>query len=388
MEPIAKRPHPGHRVAELLNWETDYKPLIKTIMSIYRIYILPAFLVTIAISCNQPQAAPAKSNAIWDSVVRTVQTAPVKVENVAECIKLNGQIQANEDHLAKVYALASGKIKSVNVALGDKVQKDQTLAVLQSMEVAANSNDLSLAEANVAMTKKNLETAKDLYEGNLATSRDYTNAQVDYNKALSELNRARQVLAITGGRNSAYVLKAPLTGYVVERNISGNSEVRQDNNTPLFTVADLSTVWVVANVYESDINRIHTGDAVMMTTLANPNAPYAGKIDKIYNVLDPATRTMKVRISMPNPKNELMPDMFVTVKVNAQPASSVLTIPSQAIVLDDSKNYVVVKDAKGLHIKEIQLVKRVDNKAYIQGLSEGDQVVTNSQVFIYQALSE
>jgi len=105
-------------------------------------------------------------------------------------------------------------------------------------------------------------------------------------------------------------------------------------------------------------------------------------------VLDPATRTMKVRISMPNPNNELMPEMFVTVKVNGQPASGMFTIPSQAIVLDNSKNYVVVKDATGLHIKEIQLIKRADPKAYIQGLKAGDQVVTNSQVFIYQALSE
>jgi cobalt-zinc-cadmium efflux system membrane fusion protein len=256
------------------------------------------------------------------------------------------------------------------------------------MEVAGNSNELSLAEANVAMTKKNLETTKDLYEGNLVTSREYTNAQVDYNKALSELNRAKQVLAITGGRNAVYELKAPLTGYVIERNITNNSEVRPDNNNPLFTVADLSTVWVIANVYESDINRIHTGDAVMVTTLANPNAPYEGKIDKIYNVLDPATRTMKVRIGMPNPNNELMPEMFVTVKVNGQQAANMFTIPSQAIVLDNSKNYVIVKDTSGLHIKEIQLIKRVDAKAYIEGLTEGEQVVTNSQVFIYQALSE
>ncbi|OQP65399.1 efflux transporter periplasmic adaptor subunit [Niastella vici] len=354
----------------------------------YKSTLIPALLIIVAIACNRPKAAPAKGNAVWDSVLQNVQTAPVKEEDASECIKLNGQIQANEDHQAKVYALASGKIKSVNVALGDKVQKNQTLAVLQSMEIAASSNDLVLAESNVAMTKKNLETTKDLYEGNLATSRDYTSAQVDYNKALSELNRAKQVQAITGGRNAVYELKAPLSGYVIERNISGNSQVRQDNSNPLFTVADLSNVWVIANVYESDISRIHNGDAVSVTTLANPNTPLDGKIDKIYNVLDPATRTMKVRISMPNPNNTLMPDMFVTVKVNAQPASSMLTIPSQAIVLDNSKNFVVVKDAKGLHKKEITVIKRVDPKAYIQGLSAGEQVVTNSQVFIYQALSE
>jgi cobalt-zinc-cadmium efflux system membrane fusion protein len=342
----------------------------------------------VAVSCNRPQAATPKENGTLDSIIRTVTTAPVTVENETESTKLNGKIQANEDHQSKVYALASGKIKSVNVALGDKVQKGQTLAVLQSMEVAGNSNDLALAEANVALTKKNLESTKDLYDGNLATERDYMNAKVDYNKALSELNRAKEVQAITGGKNATYELKAPLTGYVTERNITGNSEVRQDNSNPLFTVADLSSVWVIANVYESDINKIHTGDEVTVTTLANPNKPYTGKIDKIYNVLDPATRTMKVRISMANPNAELMPEMFVTVKVNVQPTAQMLSIPAQAIVMDDSKNFVILKDSTGLHIKEVQLIKRADAKAYIQGLKQGDQVVTNSQVFLYQALSE
>lgn len=353
----------------------------------YKLSIIPILLYFTATSCNSPEAAPVTNNPL-DSTMQTVQTAPVTLENASESFKLNGKIQANEDHQAKVYALASGKIKSVNVALGDKVKQGQTLAVLQSMEVAGSSNDLSLAEANVAMTKKNLESTKDLYEGNLATSREYTTAQIDYNKALCELNRAKQVLAITGGKNAIYELKAPLTGYVIERNISGKSEVRQDNNNPLFTVADLSSVWAIANVYEADISRIHLGDTVRVCTLANPNAPFVGTIDKIYNVLDPANRTMKVRISMPNPNNELMPEMFVTVKVFGKSADNLLTIPSQAIVLDNSKNYVVVKDAKGLHIKEIQLIKRVDDKAYIKGLAEGEQVVTNSQVFIYQALSE
>jgi membrane fusion protein, heavy metal efflux system len=354
----------------------------------HKLIIIPTLLYTIATSCNSPEAAPITGNNPMDSIMQNVQTAPVTLEKECESFKLNGKIQANEDHQAKVYALVSGKIKSVNVALGDKVKAGQTMAVLQSMEVAGNSNDLSLAEANVAMTKKNLESTKDLYEGNLATSREYTTAQVDYNKALSELNRAKSVLAITGGKNAVYELKAPLTGYVIERNITGNSEVRQDNNNALFTVADLSTVWAIANVYEADISRIHLGDTVKVNTLANPNTPWFGTIDKIYNVLDPANRTMKVRISMPNPNNELMPEMFVTVKVFGSSASNMLTIPSQAIVLDNSKNYVIVKDAKGLHIKEIQLIKRVDDKAYIQGLQEGEQVVTNSQVFIYQALSE
>jgi cobalt-zinc-cadmium efflux system membrane fusion protein len=357
----------------------------------YKIFIIPAFAIAAATvtACNTNQAEPPKNtNSIWDSIVKNVQTAKASEESPADAIKLNGKIQANEDHQAKIYALVSGKITSVTAALGDKVQKGQILAVLQSTEVANVSNDVSLAESNVAITKKNMESTKELYQGNLATERDYLSAQVEYNKALSELNRAKQVSAITGGKNAVFELKSPISGYVIEKNITSNSQVRQDNNSPLFSVADLSNVWIMANVYESDINHIQLGDAVKVTTLANPDKEYDGKIDKIYNVLDPATRTMKVRISMANPNNELKPEMFVTVKVNVKPTDKMVSIPSQSIVLDNSKYYVVVKQGNDLKIKEIQLIKRVDPKAYVRGLSAGDEVVTNSQVFIYQALNQ
>src|SRR5215475_11444347 len=170
-------------------------------------------IAAFAISCNQHVEAPADPNVITDSVMRTIQTAPVQNEVVAETIKLYGKIQPNEGRQAKVYALVSGRIRDIKVEMGDYVQKGQTLAILQSSEVAGISNDLALAQANVEMTKKNMETTKELYEGNLATQKDYISTQVDYNKALSELSRAHQVHAITGGANSIYEIKSPVSGY-------------------------------------------------------------------------------------------------------------------------------------------------------------------------------
>lgn len=350
------------------------------------------FIACITWSCNNTKseaATPDNDSAISDSIMRTVQTSPAMAEDEADVIKLNGKIQPNEGLQAKVYALVSGKIKSVNVELGDYVKKGQQLALIQSTEVAGISNDLSLAESDAALTKKSLETTKDLYEGKLATEQDFINAKVAYNKALSELNRAKQVSAITGGKSAAYIVTAPLSGYIIEKNITNNSEVRNDNNTDLFAIADLSNVWVIANVYEADMNNIALGEEVRVNTLADPQKDYTGKIDKIYNVLDPSTRTMKVRISMNNPNGELKPEMFATVTVSGRPsANKVLTIPSQSIVLDNSKNYVVVKDSTNkLQIKEIEIIKRVDPKAFVTGVNAGEQIVTNSQVFLYQALN-
>ncbi len=350
--------------------------------------LLSIIVIIISCSCSEHSVKNEKaSNIIPDSIVKNIQTARVLSEDELGFVKLNGKIQPNETKQAKVFALVSGKIHSVNVELGDFVRKGQVLAVLKSTEVASISNDVSLAQSNMTIAKKGLETTTDLYEAHLAIEQDYLNAKMNYDKAKSELNRAEQVASITGGLSSNYVVTAPISGFVIEKNITNNSEVRLDNNADLFSIADLSNVWIIANVYEADMNTIHIEDPVKVNTLANPEKDYLGKIDKIYNVLDPNTRTMRVRISMNNPDNELKPEMFATVIVNGRPSGKALTIPSKAVVMDNSKNYVVVRKDNKLTIKEINLIKRVENRAYISGLSQGDEVVINSQVFLYQALS-
>ncbi|MDN3657187.1 efflux RND transporter periplasmic adaptor subunit [Ferruginibacter paludis] len=352
--------------------------------------LIISVLITLSvffISCKgHKEEAAAAIPAISDSLVKNVQTAPAIVEDASDIIKLNGKIEANENKQAKVFSLVSGRVTALKVELGDYVHKGQVLAVIKSTEVAGYTNDLSNAESNVTMAKKAMETSKDLYDSKLATEQDYLTAKIAYNKALSELNRVKEVSAITGGKSSAYTVTAPLNGFIIEKNITNASEVRADNNTNLFAIADLSNVWVMANVYEADMDNIHLGDMVKVNTLANSEKEYAGKIDKIYNVLDPATRTMKVRISMDNPGTVLKPEMFATVTVNVKGKTSRLSIPAQAIVMDNSKNYVVVKKDNKLEVQEVNLLRRIDNKAYISGLAEGAQVVTNSQVFLYQAL--
>jgi cobalt-zinc-cadmium efflux system membrane fusion protein len=286
-----------------------------------------------------------------------------------------------------VYSLVSGRIESLKVELGDRVRKGQVLAVLRSSEVANASNDLSQAKSNLEMAKKSYESVKDLYESRLATEQDLINAKLTYTKAQSELNKAREIATITGGQQSTSMIVSPLDGYVVEKNITASSAVRSDNSAELFAVADLSRVWVIANVYEPDMVSLHLGDSVKVTTLASPDKEYSGKIDKIYNVLDAATRTMKIRVSLPNYGGELKPEMFAVVRVNIQPSGSSLCIPSQAIVMENSRNYVVIRNNNQLSVREITVQKRIEDKAYITGLNAGEQVVTGSQVFLYQALT-
>jgi cobalt-zinc-cadmium efflux system membrane fusion protein len=349
--------------------------------------ILYASLVLLYSCGKKPQQEVADVPAISDSVISHLTTAKVTSDNSPVEIKLNGIVAPDETRQVKVYSLVSGKIKSVSVELGDYVQKGKVLAVLQSSEVAGAANDQSLAESNVAMARKNMESTKDLFKSNLVTEREYTSSQLEYNKALSELNRAKQVSEITGGKGSLYNVVAPINGYVIEKLITNNSQFRSDNGSNLFTIADLSSVWIIADVYESDIPNIQIGNEVKVNTLADPSKDYTGKIDKIYSVLDPATRTMKVRISMNNPGLGLKPQMFATVIVKTKPSSTLLSIPSAAVVMENSRYYVILKKGKQLSVKEINLIKRIGDRTYFTGLDENDEVVTSSEVFLFQALN-
>ena len=356
---------------------------------IIKIICAASITASLFTSCEQPkEIMPKDDKPVPDSVARQTVTAPASTGNENNMIKLNGKITPDETKQAKVYALVSGKIRSVSVELGDHVNRGKQLAVLQSTEVAGVANDVSVSQSNLAIAQKNLQAAEDMYKSNLATEREVISARLEVSKATSELNRAKQISSITGGNNATYVLTAPVSGTIIEKTITNNSEVRQDNSTSLFTVADLSTVWIIANVYEADINKIHLGDQVTVNTLTDPNKNYTGKIDKIYDVLDPANRTMKVRISMPNPNDELKPEMFVTISVKQESLGRKLSIPSVAVVLDDSKHYVIVKTGSdSLSIREVQVMDRVGDRTFVSGLQEGEQVVTNSQVFLYQALN-
>ena len=349
------------------------------------------FITAVLSACNSKNKeadSPIPQNAITDSLIATLETTPVEISNIANETKLNGIIEPDETKEANVFALVSGKVISVNAELGDYVKKGAALATLKSAEIAGATNDISVSSANVDNAKKYMESQEELFKGNLITSQELVSAQMEYKKAISEFNKSKQIAAITGGANETYTLRAPLGGHIIEKNITPGSEVRSDNNAALFSIADLSNVWVIASVYESDINSIRVGDTVSISTLANVGKKHKGVIDKIYNLLDPANRTMKVRVSLRNTDNELKPGMFASVLVKGKPLGQTIVIPSRAVVINNSKYYVVLKkDQHTLTTAEVKIIKRIDNKTFVSGLNPGQEVVTTSQVFLFEALN-
>lgn len=361
----------------------------------YKIIPFIAALVVSAMalqSCHRGEDSQQKDERfeVTDSLLKSLLIDTVKEASALTQITLTGNIAPDENKMVKIFPLVSGVAQSVTVQLGDVVQKGQTLAVMRSAEMAGYTKDYISSEADLRNTKRIMESTEDMYKGGLASQKDLEQARSDYQKAVAEGKRAGAVISINKSNDNGYEVKTPLSGFVVEKNLTNNTQVRADNSQNLFTIADLSTVYVLVNVYESDISKIQTGDSVKITTLSYPDKTFKGKIDKIDNMLDPDNKVMHARIKIDNPGNLLKPGMFANIMIKARSGEDLPVVSSNALVFDNDKNYVIVVDGKSkVHIQPVNIAKTVEDRVYIRsGLKPGDRVVGSRQVYLYESLKD
>src|SRR5581483_917582 len=141
---------------------------------------------------------------------------------------------------------------------------------------------------------------------------------------------------------SGYTIKAPISGFIVEKNVNAGQELRADDATNLFTISDLKEVWATANVYESDIAKIRIGDSAQITTLSYPNRIMKGKVERISNILNPETNVMNVKVRLKNDDYSLKPGMFANISILSSGQEKMLVVPTKALVFDENKNFVVI----------------------------------------------
>jgi len=327
---------------------------------------------------------------VTDTLLNSLLIDTVKAADALSQLTLTGSIAPDENKMVKIFPLVSGVAQDIKVQLGDVVQKGQVLAVMRSAEMAGFTKDYISSEADIRNTKRIMESTQDLYKSGLASQKDFEQAQSDYQKAVAEGKRASAVISINKSNENGYEVRTPISGFVVEKNLNNSTQVRADNSQNLFTIADLSTVYVLVNVYESDISKIQTGDPVKVTTLSYPDKIFTGHIDKIDNMLDPDNKVMHARIKISNPGNALKPGMFANVLIKAKSGENLPEISSKALVFDNDKNYVIVVDGKAkVHIQPVQIAKTVEDRAYISsGLKPGDRVIASRQVYLYESLKD
>ena len=315
---------------------------------------------------------------------------PVAIKPVNNELTLTGKITVNQDKVVKVFPLVGGHVDAVSAELGNHVQKGQVLAVIQSGELADLEQQATQARSQLAVAQKNLQVSQDMAASGLTSQKEVVADREQLAAAKGEVNRVNERRRIVGGSGSKYIVKAPVSGYIVEKSATTGMEWRPDDDQSLFTISNLDQVWVLANVYEADVANVHEGDNTTITTLAYPDNAYRGRIDKIFNVLDPDSKTMQVRITLLNADVKLKPGMFANVSVTYPGRDKRVAVPAKAIVFDKSRNFVVAVTAQNHPVvKEVDIFKTIGDVAYLNGgLASGERIVTKNPLLLYNALAK
>ena len=361
-------------------------------MYFLRIFLLIIFLSTQACRHKATEAAPENKNCITDTLASRITLDTVKMQHVQKVLSLTGTVEANEDQLVKVYPVVSGIVEEMNVQLGDYVKKGQVLSVIRSSEIAGLQSEYSYAESAVQTAEKTVLASRQMLDAGLATDRELANAQNDLNKANADLKRIRETTGIFGVRDNARQrIVAPVSGYVIGKTVTDKMQYRVDGAQPFFTIANLDELWVMASVFESDIAQIKVGYEAEISIMAYKDRQIRGKVDRIFSILDPESRVMRVRIRIPNPDNLLKPEMFAQVKIRYDEGSNELpSIPSASVIFNQNKNYVMVyKDKCSIETREVEVYQPTGDRTYIRsGLKPGELVISSYQLLIYDALND
>ncbi len=348
---------------------------------------------TLVVACKKKQAVAEEVKAFMlsDTMMKRIELAKVATEPVRSELILVGKIIADENRVIKVFPLVGGNVENVTVELGDYVRKGQVLATIRSGEVADFERQMIQAQAEVLVAEKNLKTAEELFESKLNSQREVTSAKKEVENAQAELSRIKEVFRIYGlGKTQNYTVKAPIDGFVLSKSVNPGMQLRSDNDEQIFTVGQISEVWVMANVNESDIPKVKLGMVADIQTISYENESFRGSVDKIYNVLDPESKTMKVRIRLTNSGYKLKPEMHATVSLKFDEGGAMTAIPAGAVIFDRSKNWVMVfTNRSAIETREVTVYKMLNDVAYIrEGLKNGEQVIAKNQLLVYDALND
>ncbi|QJD80888.1 efflux RND transporter periplasmic adaptor subunit [Spirosoma rhododendri] len=348
--------------------------------------VLGAFLSACGSSATPEQAnRPARKHL---DLLRSATLDTARLERTNNELSLTGKVSFNQDQVVKVFPLVGGHIEALRVDLGDYVKKGQVLAIIRSGDLADLEQAAVTARGELAVAQKNMQVTEGMNKAGFSSERDLVASREQLQAAKGEVNRVTERRRILGGSGSSYVVKAPMSGFIVEKSASAGMELRSDDPENLFTISNLDRVWVLANVYESDLSHVHEGDPALITTISYPDKVFKGHIDKIFNVLDPGSKTMKVRVTLDNADYRLKPEMFANVNVTYAGKDERVTIPAGAVVFDKNRNYVVTVDRQhNPVVREVSLYRTVGDKTYLTGgLAPGDRVVSRNQLLIYNAL--
>ena len=324
-----------------------------------------------------------------------IQVVPVQKIKLPRVLRLTGTVTYNLFKTTPVFTAVGGPVHEILVAPGEMVKAGQPLLTVNSPDYSQLRSGYMKARTAFELAEKNYKRAQDLYEHHAIAERDVEQAESDQAQAQADLQSSEAALKVLGISDPEAMLKAPpsfevplrspVSGEITDR-LVGPGQLLTAGTTQCFTISDMSTVWVLLNVYQSDLAYVQTGDSVDITTDSYPEV-FHGRVSYIAPALDPNTRTLQARIVTDNPGQKLKNNMYVTATVQAGAIADALVVPD-ASVLRDTENmpfvYVQTGD-KGNEFgrRLVTIGESRDGRTQITaGLKEGERVVGDGGIFL------
>jgi len=349
-------------------------------------------------SANASKSATPQLFTIPQDQMSHVQVVTIAPTTLTRTLRLTGTVAYNAFKTTPVISQVGGPVSRILAVPGQHVRAGQAMLDISSPDYSQLLGSYLKAADAYRLANKSYARAQDLYQHHAIAERDLEQAESDRNQAQADMNAAEQGMKILGIKNPADLAKAPtsalipvlapISGEVVERLVSPG-QVVQAGQTQAFTISDLSTVWVLANVYQADLAAIRSGDDVVVQTDAYPGS-FHGRISYVSPALDPGTRTLQARIVVDNPGEKLKKDMYCNVTVTAGSLLNVIAVPNSSVLRDDDNQpFVYVASGTnqfGRHDVEIGESQNGQTQI-LKGISVGERVVGDGSLFLQFANS-
>lgn len=324
-----------------------------------------------------------------------IQVVSVEKSKLPRVLHLTGTVAYNAFKTTPVFSAVGGPVQEILAEPGQYVHRGQTLLTVNSPDYSAARSAYLKATSAFLLAEKNFQRSKDLFDHKAIAERDLQQAESDRAQAQADLQSSEDALRALGIADPESLVKspakttgqipviAPVAGVIVER-LVGPGQLLQAGTTQCFTISDMSSVWVLVNVYQNDLAYVRVGDPVDITTDAYPDH-FHGKISYIADALDPTTRTLQARIVTENPGNKLKKDMYVTANVQAGALKDALTVPDAAILRDsENEPFAYVQTAPNQFARRSVKVGESQNGRVLvlEGLKEGEHVVGDGSLFL------
>ncbi|KQO20932.1 RND transporter [Flavobacterium sp. Leaf82] len=314
----------------------------------------------------------------------------VQKRAVSESINLTGNITYNNDHVVQFNSLVEGIITKTTFSLGDYVKKGQVLAEIKSTELNSMQSESKSLQSQISVAQRQLQSSKSMFEDGIASQKDLLQAQSELDVLRSSLENVKANLAMfsASSERAVFQIKAPTEGYIVAKNISPGMQITEGSE-PLFTISDLKEIWVLVNVYTSNLKNVTQDMLVDVTTPAYPGEIFKGKIAMLAKVFDADEHVLKARIVMENKNLKLKPGMTADIIIDKSLGGEMLaSLPAKAAIFDNNRDYILIyKDDCTIETREINPVIKNNNWIYFnKGVKEGEMVITKNHLLIHERL--